>query len=384
MSLNENFSLLPKDYLFAYVSNRISQHVKSKTGNDLCRLGIGDVTLPIVEEVKNAMITAVEEMSCQKTFKGYGDELGYDFLRNDIKGYYQELGVEISSDEVFVTDGAKSDLAFLSELFSCNDVVLIFDPVYPAYRDVNLLAGRKIICSSCNKENDFLPLPNSKDNPDVIYICSPNNPTGATFTLKGLKAWVDYAKDVGAIIVYDCAYSQFITDDKPKSIYLVSGAEDVAVEVNSFSKWAGFTGLRCGYTVVRRKNKKLYDYYRRAKQSKFNGVSFVTQRRAQAIFAQNGKAQIGKNIDYYVNNFNLLTKALKEHGIYFTGNAPYVFMEVPKNINSVDYFERLLKLGVVCTPGSGFGLGGEGYVRLSCFATKEEVLKGAKIIVENY
>ncbi len=392
--INENFLGLQKSYLFVEIAKRVEEYQNTNPEKEIIRMGIGDVTLPLPRVCIEAMEKAVREMGSIDTFKGYGPEQGYEFLRRKIaQGDFLDRGVNISEDEIFISDGAKCDTANFQELFSKDTKVAIPDPVYPVYLDTNVMAGRAgkfkegrytdIIYLDCTEKNNFLPdIPEKKA--DIIYLCFPNNPTGATITKKELKKWVDYAKKNKAIILYDAAYEAFIQDeDIPHSIYEIDGAREVAVEFRSFSKNAGFTGVRCAYTVVPKecvaytkdgKEKNLREMWLRRQSTKFNGVSYIIQRGAEAIYSEEGKRQVKELIDYYMENAKIIKMNMEKAGFSCVGgkNSPYVW--VKGNMNSWDFFDMLLKkCGVVCTPGSGFGKCGEGYIRLSAFNFREKV-----------
>ena len=394
--VNENFLKLQKSYLFVEIAKRVEEFQKENPDIEIIKMGIGDVTLPLPQVCIDAMKKAVEEMGDPSTFRGYGPEQGYEFLREKIAKFdFNDRGIDISKDEIFVSDGAKCDTGNFQELFSNDAKVAIPDPVYPVYLDTNVMAGRSgdlidgrysnIKYLDCIYENNFIPdLPDEKV--DLIYLCFPNNPTGATITKEELKKWIDYARENKAIILYDAAYEAFITDPNiPHSIYEVEGAKEVAVEFRSFSKTAGFTGVRCAYTVVPKKcfgytkggeKISLHELWLRRQSTKFNGVSYIVQRGAEAIYSEEGKKQVKELRDYYLENAKIIKSAMKEAGFICVGgeNSPYVW--VKGEMNSWDLFDLILKkCGVVCTPGSGFGRCGEGYIRLSAFNFKENVKK---------
>jgi LL-diaminopimelate aminotransferase len=327
-------------------------------------------------------------MGAAATFKGYGEEQGYGFLREAVAGYYKNKGVGLQPDEIFISDGAKSDLGNILDIFGTDNTVLIPDPVYPVYVDTNVMAGRNVIFAAGGEGNGFLPMPDSKVKADVIYLCSPNNPTGAVYDKRQLKAWVDYAIKNNAVILFDSAYEAFITDKNlPSSIYQIAGARECAIEFCSFSKTAGFTGTRCGYTVVPSTltagGTALNKLWLRRQTTKFNGVPYIIQRGAEAVFSSDGMRQCRESIAYYLKNAEIIANALKELGVWFTGggNSPYIWLKVPQNITSWDFFDRLLKtVGVVGTPGSGFGLRGEGFFRFTAFGNRETVKKAMEAI----
>ena len=387
MKLNENYDNLTESYLFAEVSDRAAKYQKAHPDKKILRLGIGDVTLPLADEVIKAMHLAVDEMSQKESFKGYGPYEGYEFLRESIKNYYKTFGVEVKAGDIFVSDGAKSDLGNILDIFSKDNTVLVPDPVYPVYVDTNIMAGRKIIYASANEQNGFLPMPEKGVKADIIYICSPNNPTGAAYTKEQLKEWVDYAKSQGSIILYDAAYECFVKDNSlARSIFQIEGAKSCAIEFCSFSKIAGFTGTRCGYTVICEELKKdgisLNKTWLRRQSTKFNGVPYIVQRGAEAVFSERGMAQIQQNLDYYRENAKIIAECLDELKIWYTGgkNSPYIWLKCPNGMGSWEFFDFLLNgAQVVGTPGEGFGENGKGFFRLTAFGsrevTKEAVLR---------
>lgn len=379
MKINRHFFDLQDSYLFSTIAHRVSEYQKENPGAGLIRLGIGDVTLPLCGAVVQAMHGAVDEMGRKETFRGYGPEQGYDFLKEAIQGYYAERGVGLELHEIFVSDGAKSDVGNILDLFSADNTVLVPDPVYPVYVDTNTMAGRKILYLDANEENGFLPLPDRAVHADLIYLCSPNNPTGAVYSRGQLKRWVDYAREQGAVILFDAAYEAFIADPGlPRSIYEIEGAKECAVEFCSLSKTAGFTGTRCGYTVVpaalKREGAQLNRLWLRRQTTKFNGVPYIVQRGAAAVFTGEGQRQVQQAIAYYRENAGLIAGALQEMGIWFTGgeNSPYIWLKCPGGLSSWDTFDRLLTgANVVGTPGAGFGKNGEGFFRLTAFGDRD-------------
>lgn len=383
MKINQNFQQMKDSYLFSSIAQKVNAFTQANPGADVIRLGIGDVTQPLCPAVVDAIKIAAAEMGEAKTFRGYGPEQGYDFLRQAVVDLYAERKVSLLSEEVFISDGAKSDLGNILDLFDTDNTVLIPDPVYPVYVDCNLMAGRKILFANANAENGFLPLPDTNTHADVIYLCSPNNPTGAAYSRVGLKKWVDYACEHKAIILFDAAYATFIRDEAlPHSIYEIPGAQECAIEVNSFSKSAGFTGVRCGYTVVPTtlagEAEVLNRMWLRRQTTKFNGVPYITQRAAAAALSREGRQQTAAAVDYYRGNAAVMTEALNEMGIYFTGgdHSPYVWMRCPNRLSSWEYFDRLLSVAhVVGTPGAGFGKNGENFFRLTAFNTRERTLE---------
>lgn len=379
MNYNLNFNDIGESYLFAEVANRVAAYSKAHPDKKVLKLGIGDVTLPLAPAVISALHSAVDDMSKSETFKGYGPYEGYGFLRENIQNYYKENGVSVALSEIFVSDGAKSDLGNILDIFSKENVVLVPDPVYPVYVDTNVMAGRKVIYADATEQNGFLPMPDYKINCDVIYICSPNNPTGAAYTRSQLKEWVDYANEKGAVILFDAAYECFITDSSlARSIFEIEGAKTCAIEFCSFSKIAGFTGTRCGYTVIPHALEKdgmnANKLWLRRQSTKFNGVPYIVQKGAAAVFTQEGMSQIKANLDYYRQNAKLIADCMDELGIWYTGgkNSPYIWLKCPYGLKSWEFFDKLLnEVQVVGTPGAGFGNNGEGYFRLTAFGSKE-------------
>lgn len=387
--LNENYLNLKESYLFAEINHRVKAYQEANPDKKIIRLGIGDVTLPIGSKMIEQLHEGVDAMASSDTFKGYGPEQGYDFLRNAIVDYYKRNGVDcIEPDEVFVSDGAKSDTGNITDLFAQDNVILIPDPVYPVYVDTNIMNGRNITYIDANAENNFLPMPDHNFHADVIYICSPNNPTGAAYNREQLKEWVDYALENDAIILYDSAYECFITDETlPRSIFAIEGARKCAIEFCSLSKTAGFTGTRCGYTIVPKdlkftasngKEMSLNAMWNRRQTTKFNGVSYIVQKGAAAAFSVEGMAQCKANIKYYQENAKIIAEGLEKKNIrYFGGvNSPYIWFECPNNMESWDFFDYLLKNAqVVCTPGAGFGKNGHNFFRLTSFGNRENTIE---------
>lgn len=378
MKVNPNYTKIKESYLFAEVAARTAKYASAHPEAKIIKMGIGDVTLPLCPAVIEAMHKAVSEMGVKETFKGYGEYRGYDFLCESICRYYKTFGVDIETEEVFVSEGAKSDLGNILDLFDNDNTVLVTDPVYPVYVDTNIMAGRKVIYADATEANDFLPLPDPSVHADIIYLCSPNNPTGAAYTKAQLKEWVNYAKKEGAIILLDAAYEAFITDENiPHSAYEVEGAKDCVIEICSLSKTAGFTGTRCGYTIVPKSLKfaeNLNKMWLRRQSTKFNGVSYIIQCGANAVFTPEGQKGVKENIAYYQENAKILMDALDECGIkYFGGkNSPYIWLKCPDNMGSWEFFDKLLEeANVVGTPGEGFGENGKGYLRLTSFSTHE-------------
>ena len=379
LKINENYAKLKESYLFSEIAHRVNAYSAANPDKKLIKMGIGDVTLPLCDAVVQAMKTAADEMGKAETFRGYGPEQGYDFLKEKIRAYYAKIGVELAPDSIFISDGAKSDLGNILDIFSKDNKVLIPDPVYPVYVDTNVMDGRNIVFADANEQNGFLPQPDENTDADIVYICSPNNPTGAVYDKDGLKKWIAYAKEHKAVILFDAAYESFVADPTlPRSIYEIDGAKECAIEFCSLSKTAGFTGTRCGYTVV--PDELVFDGYSlnrfwlRRQTTKFNGVSYIVQRAAEAVFTDEGQKQIRANIDYYRENAKIITTAFDELGItYFGGkNSPYIWMKCPNGMDSWTFFDYLLKnVGVVGTPGAGFGKNGEGFFRLTSFSNHE-------------
>ena len=386
MQLNPHYAELNESYLFSTISHKIADYQKAHPEADVIRLGIGDVTLPLATPVIEALHKAVEEMAHKETFRGYGPEQGYDFLREAIRGYYAGRGVQLELDEIFVSDGAKSDLGNLLDLFSVENSVLVPDPVYPVYVDDNVMAGRTIRYMAANAENNFLPMPDASTEGDIVYLCSPNNPTGATYTKEQLAVWVQWAKEHHAVILYDAAYECFVSEEGcARSIYEVDGAKEVAVEVCSFSKIAGFTGTRCGYTIVpfgiQSNGQSLNKMWLRRQTTKFNGVPYIVQRGAEAVFTEEGMREIQNNLDYYRNNAAVIAAALDEAGVWYCGgkNSPYIWLRCPKSMGSWEFFDWLLETAhIVGTPGEGFGACGKGYFRLTAFGDAERTKQAAE------
>lgn len=382
MKINENYLNLKDSYLFATVGRKTAAYKAAHPDKEVIRLSIGDVTRPLAPVVIEAMHKAVDDMSRAETFHGYGPDqycYGYDVLIDSIKGSYRGKGVTLSSSEVFISDGAKSDCGNILDIFSEDNVVLVPDPVYPVYLDTNIMAGRKVIFADATEENGFLPMPDESVKADIIYICSPNNPTGAAYTIAQLEKWVAYAKKMDAVILYDAAYEYFVCDgEHARSIYQVEGAKECAIELCSYSKTAGFTGVRCGYTIVPealiRGGQSLNRLWARRQSTKFNGVSYITQMGAAAVFTEEGERQIRENIDYYRQNAKTIADCLDELGIWYTGgkHSPYIWLKCPDGMDSWTFFDYLLEnANVVGTPGSGFGKNGEGFFRLTAFGTHE-------------
>ncbi len=387
MKVNKKFDNLVPNYLFAEIAKRVNDYQSANPDKDVIRLGIGDVTLPLAPVVVEALKKGADDLAKKETFKGYPDYEGYEFLRKAISDYYASFGVTVSADEILISDGAKSDCGNIGDIFDEDNTVLVTDPVYPVYVDSNIMAGRKIIYANSNKENNFTAMPDNSVSADIIYLCSPNNPTGAAYTAEQLKAWVDYANQNNAIILYDCAYEAFITEDVPRSIFAVEGARTCAIEFCSLSKTAGFTGTRCGYTVIpkelERDGHNIYKLWYRRQATKFNGVSWPVQCAAAAVFSEEGQKQIKINLEYYKENAKIISSALDELGIYYTGgkNSPYIWLECPNGMKSWDFFDLLLnEANVVGTPGAGFGENGEGFFRLTSFGDRDKTIEAVERI----
>ena len=389
--INENYQKLPGSYLFSTIAKKVKAFSEKNPDANIISLGIGDVTQPLAPAIIEAMHKAVDEMAKAETFRGYAPDLGYDFLRNAIvKNDYEARGCDIAADEIFVSDGAKSDSGNIQEIFSLENRIAVCDPVYPVYVDSNVMAGRcgdynldtqtwsNVIYMPCVKENDFVPeFP--KEAPDMIYLCLPNNPTGTTIKKSQLQEWVNYANKVGAVIIYDAAYEAYISEsDVAHSIYECEGAKTCAIELKSFSKNAGFTGVRLGYTVVPKELKcgdvSLHDMWARRHGTKFNGAPYIIQRAGEAVYSDAGKAQVKEQVGNYMKNAALIKEGLKDAGYEVFGgvNSPYIWLKTPQNMKSWDFFDYLLEnANVVGTPGSGFGPSGEGYFRLTAFGSYE-------------
>ena len=387
IKLNNHFLDVKETYLFSDIAKRVKKFQAENPDREIIRMGIGDVTLPLPASITSAMESAVKQMSSKESFHGYPPEYGYDFLRNAIADHYKSIGApSVTAGTIYVSDGAKSDLGNLPDILGDNPVI-IPDPVYPVYVDSNLMNGRKISFVAGTSDNGFLPAPPADTDiePSVIYICSPNNPTGAVYSYEGLTAWVNFALKTGSLIIFDAAYEAFITEDKPHTIYEIPGAENCAVEVSSFSKFAGFTGVRCGWTVVpdtlEAGGVKLSKFWSRRQATKFNGVSYVTQMGAAASLSGKGLEDCMTNIAYYKRNAAALAEVFTDKGIYFTGgvNSPYIWLKCPDNMGGWDFFDSILnRFGIVGTPGEGFGANGSGYFRLTAFGSYENTLKACE------
>lgn len=400
IKINENYLNLQDSYLFSTIAKKVAEFQEKNPDKKVIKLGIGDVTLPIAPKVIEAIHKAADEMAVKESFRGYGPEQGYDFLREKIVEFdYKKRGIDIEKDEIFVSDGAKCDTANIQELFDEDNIIAITDPVYPVYLDTNVMAGRsgkfnketgkfeKVVYMPVKAENNFIPeFP--KEKVDIIYLCLPNNPTGTVLNKEELKKWVDYAIENEAIILFDSAYEAFISEENvPHSIYEIEGAKKVAIEFRSFSKTAGFTGVRCAYTVVPKELKigdiSLNKLWNRRQCTKFNGVPYITQRAAEAVYTEEGQKQIKENIAYYMNNAKIIREGLKEAGytVYGGINAPYIWLKVPNGMTSWEFFDKLLEeKNIVGTPGSGFGPSGEGYFRLTAFGSYENTIEAIERI----
>lgn len=389
--ISEGFSQLAESYLFVEIGRKTREYIAENPDKPVIRMGIGDVTRPLAPVVVAAMEKAAREMGAPETFRGYEDSgRGYGFLRESIARYYARRGITLDPDEILISDGAKSDCGNISDLFSRDNTALVVDPVYPVYVDTNLMSGRRVIFADSVEENGFAASPAGAEHADIIYLCSPNNPTGTVYTKAQLREWVDYALAHQAVIIFDAAYEAFITDEAlPHSIYEVEGAEKCAIEICSLSKTAGFTGTRCGYTIVPRalvltengEDVSLLKLWSRRQSTKFNGVSYPVQRAAEAVFTEEGQRQIGENLAYYRENAKMMTAVFDRLGIKYTGgqNSPYIWFKCPDGMTSWGFFDRMLEeIQVVGTPGSGFGKNGEGWFRLTAFGTHENTLEAMK------
>ena len=389
IKVNEHFLKIENNYLFSDIAKKVKAYTEANPDKKIIRLGIGDVTKPLAPTVIKALHSAIDEMSESETFKGYGPELGYDFLINKIiENEFKPRGISFEVEEIFISDGSKSDTGNIGDIFGTDNKVAITDPVYPVYLDTNIMAGRESITYlPCNKENNFIPsLPVEKV--DMIYLCLPNNPTGTVLTKEQLKVWVDYAKENKALILFDAAYEAFIKENNiPHSIYEIEGAKEVAIEFRSFSKKAGFTGTRCAYTVIPKELKGYTEkgeevsankLWTRRHSTKFNGVPYIVQKAAESVYTKKGKKEVEETIDYYMENARIIKEGLSKIGLETFGgvNAPYIWLKTPNNIKSWDFFDLILReLDIVGTPGVGFGVNGEGYFRLTAFGSRENTIE---------
>lgn len=389
--MNANFLNLKENYLFKEISKQVAIYTAAHPNNRIIKMGIGDVTLPLAPAVVEAMKKAAEEMGHKETFRGYEDSgQGYDFLREAVKNYYAKRGVALDKEEIFISDGAKSDSGNINDIFDSSNTVLVTDPAYPVYVDSNTMDGKKILYADSTEENGFAAMP-PEFHSDLIYLCSPNNPTGSVYTKEQLKQWVKYAKENDAVIIFDAAYEAFITEpDLPRSIFEIEGAKSCAIEICSLSKTAGFTGTRCGYTIIPEElcftapngeKMSVRKIWARRQGSKFNGVSYPVQRAAEAVFTDEGISQCKEIIRYYLDNAAIMTETFKKLHIHFTGgtNSPYIWFRCPDNMDSWDFFHRLLnEAEIVGTPGCGFGKNGEGWFRMTAFGSRENTVEAMK------
>lgn len=389
--LNESYQNLEESYLFAEIARRVSKYEEAHPDQKIIRLGIGDVTKPLTKKAIAALHEAVDMQAVSETFKGYGPEKGYEFLRNAISAYYKRNGADVDPDTIFISDGAKSDTGNITDLFAKDNVVLVPDPVYPVYVDTNIMDGRKIVYINGTAENNFLPMPDPSIKADLIYLCSPNNPTGACYDKEQLKCWIDYARSNQAVILFDAAYEAFVSQPGlPHSIYEIEGAKECAIEFCSLSKTAGFTGTRCSYTVIPKElvftasngvEMSLHAMWNRRHSTKFNGTPYIVQYAAAAVFTEEGMAECQANIDYYRENARIISQVLDQKKIPYTGglNSPYIWFECPKGMESWEFFDYLLENAqIVGTPGAGFGENGKNYFRLTAFGQHESTKEAMK------
>ena len=390
--INKNYQNIKETYLFSETARKISAFSNANPDVRVIKMSIGDVTHPLAPQVVDALVAASKEMGTKEGFHGYGPEQGYAFLKTKIKDYYlNEMSVDLAADEIFISDGAKSDIANITDLFANDNVIVVPDPVYPVYVDSNVMLGRKIVYIEGNEKNSFLPMPQEGLEGDIFYLCSPNNPTGAVYNYEQLKLWVDFAINRGGIILFDAAYESFVVDNVPRSIYEIEGAKKCAIEFCSLSKTAGFTGTRCGYTIVPHDlvfdGMSLNKMWLRRQTTKFNGVSYVVQRGAEAVFTEEGQKSVRTTIEYYQRNATVIADTMRELNIKFTGgvNSPYIWFKVPEQFTSWEFFDYLLNnTGVAGTPGSGFGQCGEGYFRLTAFNTYENTVEAMQRLKDLY
>lgn len=383
--INENYLKISESYLFAETAKKIREYLEKNPNKKLISLGIGDVTKPLTEPVILGLYEGVKDMASKTKFKGYGPYAGYDFLRNALVNYYKEINVDLDKREIFISDGAKSDLGNILDIFSKDNKVLVSDPVYPVYVDTNIMDGRSINYINCTSDNNFLEIPSENTIGDIIYICSPNNPTGTCYNKDQLKLWVDYARKNKSIIIFDAAYEAFIREDNiPRSIYEIEGAKECAIEICSFSKTAGFTGMRCGYTVIphnlKVNNIEINKLWYRRISTKFNGVSYLIQKAAVHVFTEEGRKKTREIIDYYLENGKILRKTFDKLNMKYYGgvNSPYIWLKCPYNMTSWEFFDLLLeRCQIAGTPGIGFGKNGEGYFRISCFGDRDNIIEAS-------
>lgn len=392
MKLNHHYEALEESYLFSTIAKKVAEFQKRNPEASIIRLGIGDVTRPLCTSVDMALVEGAQEQGKAESFHGYGPEQGYTFLREKIAQYYQvQMQAKVTAEDVFVSDGAKSDLGNILDLFSADNTVLIPDPVYPVYRDTNLMDGRRIVYMQAAKENGFLPMPDAGQPADLIYLCSPNNPTGAVYNREQLTQWVAYAREQNAVILFDAAYEAFVQEGYPRSIFEIPGARDCAIEFCSLSKTAGFTGTRCGYTVIpqelTREGMRLHQMWLRRQTTKFNGVSYPVQRAAAQVFTESGMMGCKANLAIYQENARVMAETLDQMGIWYTGgvHSPYIWLECPQQMTSWEFFDDLLsKTGIVGTPGSGFGRNGEGFFRLTAFGSSKDTREAMRRLKSIY
>jgi len=390
MMPNMHYAELKDSYLFFNIAQKIKAYLEAHPGQPLYRMGIGDVSLPLCDAVIKALHQAVDDQASKESFNGYMPECGAPFLRSTIAEYYRGRGIELSDSEVFVSSGASDELGDILDLFDKSNSALVIEPAYPAYVDANVIEGREIVHLASGRENSFLPSPGEGARADILYICSPNNPTGAVFGKEQLKEWVDFANSNGSVILFDAAYEAFIEDPElPRSIFEIEGARTCAIEICSLSKTAGFTGTRLGYTIIPRDLVRngmcLNDMWVRCRTTKTNGVSYILQKGGAAVFTPQGQMQIRENIEFYKENARILMSALDQLGIWYCGgkNAPYIWLRCPKGMGSWEFFDYLLNnIQVVGTPGAGFGSCGEGYFRFSTFGSREDTEKAAERLIE--
>lgn len=392
MKLNHHYEKLEESYLFSTIAKKVAEFQKTHPQASIIRLGIGDVTRPLCASVDMALVEGAQEQGKAESFHGYGPEQGYDFLREAIAGYYQtQIHADVNMEDIFVSDGAKSDLGNILDLFSADNTVLIPDPVYPVYQDTNVMDGRRIVYMQAVKENGFLPMPEADQQADLIYLCSPNNPTGAVYSYEQLTQWVAYAKKQDAIILFDAAYEAFVQEGLPRSIFEIPGARSCAIEFCSLSKTAGFTGTRCGYTVIpkelTRENLSLHKMWLRRQTTKFNGVSYPVQKAAAQVFTEPGMMGCRANLLVYQENARLIAETLDQMHIWYTGgvHSPYIWLQCPHSMTSWEFFDDLLeKTGIVGTPGSGFGRNGEGFFRLTAFGSTQATKEAMQRLLKTY